>query len=109
MNPRHGRNTLRAVTIALAISIMPSASRAQADPGQVAFSLEREGKLPEAEAAWAALAKQYPNKAEPLAHLGLIETAAVPGSDQILQASDGSQSADAGIAPESWFGTIQGR
>ena len=74
MNPRHGRNALRAATIAFAISILPSASRAQSDPGQVAFSLEREGKLPEAEAAWAALAKQYPNKAEPLAHLGLIES-----------------------------------
>ena len=42
------------------------------DPGQVAFSLEREGKLQEAAEAWGALAKQYPTKAEPLAHLGLI-------------------------------------
>ena len=47
---------------------------AQRDPGQVAFSLEREGKLVEAEQAWGALAKQYPGKAEPLAHLGLIES-----------------------------------
>lgn len=47
---------------------------AQTDPGQVAFSLEREGKLAEAEVAWAALAKQNPLKAEPLAHLGLIES-----------------------------------
>ena len=47
---------------------------AQSDPGQIAFSLEREGKLAEAEKAWAALAKQFPTKAEPLAHLGLIES-----------------------------------
>ena len=47
---------------------------AQTDPGQVAFSLEREGKLTEAKEAWRALATQYPSKAEPLAHLGLIES-----------------------------------
>ena len=45
---------------------------AQTDPGQVAFSLEREGKLSEAQAAWSALAEQYPTNPEPLAHLGLI-------------------------------------
>ncbi|MBS1803383.1 MAG: tetratricopeptide repeat protein [Acidobacteria bacterium] len=47
---------------------------AQADPGQVAFSLEKEGKFTEAEQAWENLARQFPNKAEPLAHLGLIES-----------------------------------
>ncbi|HEY1580202.1 MAG TPA: tetratricopeptide repeat protein [Terracidiphilus sp.] len=47
---------------------------AQSDPGQAAFSLEREGKLAEAEAAWVALAKQFPTNSEPLAHLGLIES-----------------------------------
>jgi len=47
---------------------------AQADPGQVAFSLEREGRFAEAEQAWGALAKQYPTNPEPLAHLGLIES-----------------------------------
>lgn len=47
---------------------------AQTDPGQIAFSLEREGKLAEAEAAWSALAKQYPTNPEPLAHIGLIES-----------------------------------
>jgi len=46
----------------------------QTDPGQVAFTLEREGKLAEAKAAWGELARQYPSKAEPLAHLGLIES-----------------------------------
>ena len=49
-------------------------ARAQTDPGQVAYNLEREGRLAEAEAAWAALAKQYPTNAEPLAHMGLIES-----------------------------------
>ena len=50
------------------------AAVAQSDPGQVAFSLERDGKLAEAEAAWSALAKQYPSNPEPLAHMGLIES-----------------------------------
>lgn len=54
--------------------VMTSATVAQTDPGQVAFSLEREGKLVEAEAAWSALAKQYPTNPEPLAHMGLIES-----------------------------------
>jgi tetratricopeptide (TPR) repeat protein len=48
-------------------------SIAQTDPGQVAFSLEREGKLAEAESAWSALARQYPKNPEPLAHMALIE------------------------------------
>ncbi|HXS77095.1 MAG TPA: tetratricopeptide repeat protein [Terracidiphilus sp.] len=47
---------------------------AQTDPGQVAFSLEREGRFAEAEQAWEALAKQYPTNPEPLAHMGLIES-----------------------------------
>ncbi|MGA9585528.1 MAG: tetratricopeptide repeat protein, partial [Terracidiphilus sp.] len=51
-----------------------TAAAAQTNPGQVAFSLEREGKLAEAEAAWGALAKQYPTNPEPLAHMGLIES-----------------------------------
>jgi tetratricopeptide (TPR) repeat protein len=54
--------------------VMTSMTVAQTDPGQVAISLEREGKLAEAEAAWGALAKQYPTNPEPLAHLGLIES-----------------------------------
>jgi tetratricopeptide (TPR) repeat protein len=47
---------------------------AQTDPGQVAFSLEREGRYAEAEEAWGALAKQFPSNPEPLAHMGLIES-----------------------------------
>lgn len=47
---------------------------AQTDPGQVAYSLEREGKLDEAEQAWSALARQFPGNPEPLAHMGLIES-----------------------------------
>jgi tetratricopeptide (TPR) repeat protein len=46
----------------------------QVDPGQVAFSLERQGKLVEAEQAWGNLARQFPGRAEPFAHLGLIES-----------------------------------
>ena len=56
------------------LSLGTLAAAAQSDPGQVAFSLEREGKLTEAEAAWSALAKQYPSNPEPLAHMGLIES-----------------------------------
>jgi len=56
------------VALCLAIQV-----HAQTDPGQAAFSLEREGKLSEAEEAWAKLARENPTKAEPLAHIGLIE------------------------------------
>jgi tetratricopeptide (TPR) repeat protein len=59
---------------AAAFALGITSAVAQPDPGQVAFSLEREGKLVEAEAAWNALAKQYPSNPEPLAHLGLIES-----------------------------------
>jgi tetratricopeptide (TPR) repeat protein len=55
----------------------------QSDPGQTAFSLERAGKLPEAAAAWAALAKQNPTNPEPLAHLGLIASKQEHYSDAI--------------------------
>ncbi len=59
---------------AVILSLGTGVAVAQTDPGQVAFSLEREGKLAEAEAAWSALAKQYPTNPEPLAHMGLIES-----------------------------------
>lgn len=58
----------------MAIAAIATTALAQTDPGQVAFSLEREGKLAEAEAAWSALAKKYPTNPEPLAHMGLIES-----------------------------------
>ena len=61
-------------TAATTLSLFATTAVAQTDPGQVAFSLEREGKLAEAESAWSALAKQYPTSAEPLAHIGLIES-----------------------------------
>ena len=69
---------LRSLTVLFWLSClaigMAGRAFAQADPGQVAFALEREGKLAEAAEAWSALARQYPTKAEPLAHLGLIES-----------------------------------
>lgn len=49
----------------------PAAS--QTDPRAVAFSLEQQGKLAEAEAAWSALSKERPSSPEPFAHLGLLE------------------------------------
>ena len=73
VTPHWKRKMLPGVTAA-AIALGITSAVAQPDPGQVAFSLEREGKLVEAEAAWNALAKQYPSNPEPLAHLGLIES-----------------------------------
>ena len=67
------RNCARIATLAIT-ALGAAIAVAQTDPGQVAFSLEREGKLVEAEAAWSALALQYPTNAEPLAHMGLIES-----------------------------------
>ena len=61
-------------TASAALALGLTAAVSQTNPGQVAFSLEREGKLAEAEAAWNALAKQYPSNPEPLAHMGLIES-----------------------------------
>jgi len=60
--------------LSIAAVAIASSALAQTDPGQIAFSLEREGKFDEAEAAWSALAKQYPTNPEPLAHIGLIES-----------------------------------
>jgi tetratricopeptide (TPR) repeat protein len=59
---------------AAAFALGVTVAVAQTDPGALAFSLEREGRLPEAEAAWNTLAKQYPTNPEPLAHIGLIES-----------------------------------
>ena len=70
----HRKAAKRVGTAAVILSLALASAVAQTDPGQVAFSLEREGKLAEAEAAWSALAKQYPSNPEPLAHLGLIES-----------------------------------
>ncbi len=68
------RKKLALFATAATFGLVFSAAVAQTNPGQVAFSLEREGKLAEAEAAWSALAKQYPTNPEPLAHMGLIES-----------------------------------
>lgn len=70
---RSFRAQKKTIATGVAALLLAVASAAQTDPGQVAFSLEREGKLAEAEAAWSALAKQYPNNPEPVAHMGLIE------------------------------------
>jgi tetratricopeptide (TPR) repeat protein len=49
-----------------------------------AIALERQGKLVEAEAAWGALAKQYPTNPEPFAHLGLLEARQERYADAIV-------------------------
>lgn len=46
---------------------------AQDDPAQHALSLQRQGKIVEAEAEWKELARQHPASPEPLAELGLLE------------------------------------
>ncbi len=61
------------VALAIVSAGSPVPARAQEDPGQAALALEREGKIKEAEAAWKALAEQYPGRPEPLAELGLLE------------------------------------
>ena len=65
----------RDVALCLMMAVMGWAlpARAQQDPGQTAMALERDGRTAEAEAAWQALAKQYPRNPEPLAHLGFLE------------------------------------
>jgi tetratricopeptide (TPR) repeat protein len=45
----------------------------QSDQRQAAFSLEQQGKVTEAEAAWRALSAAHPSNPEPYAHLGLLE------------------------------------
>jgi tetratricopeptide (TPR) repeat protein len=71
---KSNRVTKHILAMLAAAVFSAAASPAQSNPGQIAFSLEREGKLSEAEAAWRALAQQYPSNAEPLAHLGLLES-----------------------------------
>jgi tetratricopeptide (TPR) repeat protein len=63
----------RVTAIGTAAILLAACALAQTNPGQVAYSLEREGKLAEAEAAWSELARQFPANPEPLAHMGLIE------------------------------------
>ncbi|HTA81223.1 MAG TPA: tetratricopeptide repeat protein [Terracidiphilus sp.] len=46
---------------------------AQDDPAQRALSLQRQGKIAEAEEEWKTIATQHPASAEPLAELGLLE------------------------------------
>lgn len=47
---------------------------AQSDPGAQAYALEQQGRVVEAESAWEAIALQNPQRPEPLAHLGLLES-----------------------------------
>jgi Flp pilus assembly protein TadD len=55
----------------------------QTGPAEQAMSLERQGKLVEAEAAWKTIARGSPSNAEPLAHLGFIESKLGHSSDAI--------------------------
>lgn len=65
----------RRLALWLAFVVISGAMRGmpQSDQGQVAVSLERQGKLAEAEAAWSALSREHPSNPEPIAHLGLLE------------------------------------
>jgi tetratricopeptide (TPR) repeat protein len=48
-------------------------STQHSDTRDEAMSLERAGRVADAEVAWSALAKAHPQNAEPLAHMGLLE------------------------------------
>jgi tetratricopeptide (TPR) repeat protein len=62
-----------AIGLAVMAAGCPERACAQEDPGQAAMALERQGRIPEAEAAWKALAERNPARPEPLAELGLLE------------------------------------
>ena len=63
------------LVLCLAVSIAGSSLSvlSQADPRQLAISLEQQGRNAEAEAAWQTVSKQVPSNPEPYAHLGLLE------------------------------------
>ena len=63
----------RSVYLALLLACCDLPALPQNDQRQVAFSLEQQDKVPEAEAAWRALSTAYPSNPEPYAHLGLLE------------------------------------
>ena len=59
--------------IACVTALLARPTLAQSDAGQTAVSLEKQGKVAEAEAAWKIISKQQPFNPEPLAHIGLLE------------------------------------
>jgi tetratricopeptide (TPR) repeat protein len=61
---------LLAVTLTLMPCVIPAQSAHDRD---TAFALEQEGRFPEAEAAWRAIAKAHSSDAEAYAHLGFLE------------------------------------
>ena len=63
----------RSIYLALILAGCALFALSQSDQRQVAFSLEQQGKVPEAEAVWRALSTAYPTNPEPYAHLGLLE------------------------------------
>jgi tetratricopeptide (TPR) repeat protein len=63
----------RSVYLALILAGCALFALSQSDQRQVAFSLEQQGKVAEAEAAWRALSTAHPSNPEPFAHLGLLE------------------------------------
>jgi tetratricopeptide (TPR) repeat protein len=64
-----------ALGLTLTSGIVPwaQATKAQDPMRQDALALERQGKNPEAEAAWRAYLKEHPTDPEPYAQLGLLE------------------------------------
>ena len=70
-----GYKRIRTATISLTLLLASIAmpAPAQNDQRQTAISLEQQGKLPEAAAAWETLSRSAPANPEPLAHLGLLE------------------------------------
>ena len=101
----------RRLALWLAFVVISGAMRGmpQSDQGQVAVSLERQGKLAEAEAAWSALSREHPSNPEPIAHLGLLEARQEHYAEAIASTKgDGAQPRDARFALESRSRILQG-
>jgi tetratricopeptide (TPR) repeat protein len=69
------RVALLGIALALTATARGTGPTAQAPIGQreKALALEKQGKNPEAEAAWRLVLKAHPSSPEPYAHLGLLE------------------------------------
>ena len=63
----------RSVYLALILAGCALFALSQTDQRQAAFSLEQQGKVAEAEAAWRALSTAHPSNPEPFAQLGVLE------------------------------------